>query len=189
MGDFCWPLPTRDRPACRVGRDIWGSSANSAEVALLVTGGGRFANPLAYDQQPTETGIMTASPISKFVIAAVFALVSSANAFALDKKPFEAAAFKASQDAGHAILVDVYAPWCPTCQAQRKVLDGLKDNAAYKDITIYEVDFDTQTDALQMFGARTQSTLIAFKGAKETGRSAGETKQAAIEALLQSTLK
>ena len=132
---------------------------------------------------------MIASQISKAITAALFAMLFSANAFSLEKKPFEATAFKASQDAGHAILVDVYAPWCPTCQAQRKVLDGLKDNAAYKDITIYEVDFDTQTDALKMLGARTQSTLIAFKGATETGRSAGATQQEAIEALLQSTLK
>lgn len=123
------------------------------------------------------------------IAAGLLALLASTGAFALDKKPFDAAAFKASQDAGHSILVDVYAPWCPTCQAQRKVLDGLKDNAAYKDITIYEVDFDTQTDALKMFGARTQSTLIAFKGAKETGRSAGATQPEAIEALLQSSLK
>ncbi|MBR2534967.1 MAG: thioredoxin family protein [Hyphomicrobium sp.] len=133
---------------------------------------------------------MTMLPLWKTAVAAcAFTIAFAHGAMALEKKPFEAAAFKASQEAGHAILVDVYAPWCPTCRAQRKVLDGLKDNAAYKDITIYEVDFDTQTDALRMFGARTQSTLIAFKGAKETGRSAGETKQAAIEALLQSTLK
>lgn len=132
---------------------------------------------------------MAAFPTTKIMAAALFAVLFSASAFALDKKPFDAAAFKASQDAGHAILVDVYAQWCPTCQAQRKVLDGLKDDAVYKDITIYEVDFDTQTDALKMFGARTQSTLIAFKGSKETGRSAGATKQEAIEALLQSTLK
>lgn len=133
---------------------------------------------------------MTVMPLLRSA-AAVLALsvTFASSAAALDKKPFEPAAFKASQDAGHAILVDVYAPWCPTCQAQRKVLDGLKGNAAYKDITIYEVDFDTQTDALKMFNARTQSTLIAFKGAKETGRSAGATQPEAIEALLQTTLK
>lgn len=123
------------------------------------------------------------------VFAGLLALLVTTSAFAFETKPFEPSAFKASQDAGHAILVDVYAPWCPTCQAQRKVLDSLKSNAAYKNITIYEVDFDTQTDALKMFNARTQSTLIAFKGTKETGRSAGATQPEAIEALLQTTLK
>lgn len=130
-------------------------------------------------------------PYSLKFAAAVMAisLALAHGAAALEKKPYDAAAFKASQDAGHAVLIDVYAPWCPTCQAQRKVLDGLKDNAAYKDITIYEVDFDTQTDALKAFKAQNQSTLIAFKGAEETGRSVGATKREAIEELLKSALK
>lgn len=132
---------------------------------------------------------MTLTPFLKAAAAIACTVAISSSAFALEKKSYEAAAFKASQDAGHAILVDVYAPWCPTCQAQRKVLDGLKNNAAYKDITIYEVDFDTQLDALKTFGARSQSTLIAFKGAKETGRSVGATQSAAIEDLLKSALK
>lgn len=132
------------------------------------------------------------SVLSLLKSAAVVAALSVAlaqSAVALEKKSYDAAAFKASQDAGQAILIDVYAPWCPTCQAQRKVLDGLKDNAAYKDITIYEVDFDTQLDALKTFKAQNQSTLIAFKGTKETGRSVGATKQEAIEDLLKSATK
>ena len=84
--------------------------------------------------------------------ALLVALSHSAHAF--EAKPFDAAAFKASQDAGQAILIDVYAPWCPTCQARRKVLDRLKDNAAYKNVVVYDVDFDTQTDALKAFKAQ-----------------------------------
>lgn len=137
-----------------------------------------------------EIVLMSLQSTSTTVFAMlVFSVSFALNAVALEKQPYDAAAFKASQNAGHAVLVDVYAPWCPTCQAQRKVLDGLKDNAAYKDITIYEVDFDTQLDALKTFGARSQSTLIAFKGTKETGRSVGATQPAAIEDLLKSALK
>ncbi|HPG88218.1 MAG TPA: thioredoxin family protein [Hyphomicrobium sp.] len=133
---------------------------------------------------------MTMMPILKSVAAVLAATVMFAHsAMALEKKTYDAAAFKAAQDAGQSILVDVHAPWCPTCQAQRKVLDGLKDNAAYKDITIFEVDYDTQTDALKAFGVRQQSTLIAFKGAQETGRSVGATKPAAIEDLLKTSTK
>ena len=35
----------------------------------------------------------------------------------------------------------------------------------------FVVDFDSQKDAVKYFGARVQSTLIAFKGETETGRS------------------
>ena len=42
---------------------------------------------------------------------------------------------------------------------------------------------------MKSFKATSQSTLIAFNGATETGRLAGETKADAIEALLKSTMK
>jgi hypothetical protein len=50
------------------------------------------------------------------------------------------------------------------------------------------VDFDDQKDAVKSFGVRTQSTLIAFKGDKETGRSVGDTNRSSIAALLDKTL-
>src|SRR6516225_560867 len=50
------------------------------------------------------------------------------------------------------------------------------------------VDFDTQKDAVRFFGARMQSTLIAFKGTTETGRSVGETERSSIAALLNKAL-
>ncbi len=42
---------------------------------------------------------------------------------------------------------------------------------------------------LKGFKANSQSTLIAFKGATETGRLVGATKADAIEGLLQTTMK
>jgi hypothetical protein len=41
----------------------------------------------------------------------------------------------------------------------------------FKNLVYFVVDFDNQKDAVKFFGARMQSTLIAFKGATETGRS------------------
>ena len=46
------------------------------------------------------------------------------------------------------------------------------------------VDFDSQKDAVRRFGAPMQSTLIAFKGGRETGRSVGDTNPQSIAALL-----
>jgi thioredoxin 1 len=107
------------------------------------------------------------------------ALLAGAPAQAFQTKAFDAQSFKAAQSAGDAILVHVFAPWCPTCKAQQQVLDTLKDKP----------EFANQPDVVQSFGARMQSTLIAYKGATETGRSAGDTAPASIEALLSSTLK
>lgn len=121
------------------------------------------------------------------VATAFIALVAPAHAF--ETKPFDQAAFKTAQDAGQSVVVDVFAPWCPTCKAQHEVLDNLKDKPEFANVTVLQVDFDTQKDALKALNAHQQSTLIAFKGGKETARSAGETDAAKIEALIASTLK
>jgi thiol-disulfide isomerase/thioredoxin len=117
----------------------------------------------------------------------LFAVALPARAF--ETKPFDAAAFKAAQDAGTPILVDVFAPWCPTCKAQQQVFDTLKAKPEFDKLTVFKVDFDNQKDAVKSFGARMQSTLIAFKGATETGRSAGDTNAKSIEALMKTTLE
>jgi len=49
---------------------------------------------------------------------------------------------------------------------------------------VYDVDFDTAKDALRQFHVQHQSTLIAFKGAKEVARSTGETDPAPLHALV-----
>jgi thiol-disulfide isomerase/thioredoxin len=115
------------------------------------------------------------------------ALVWSTSSFAFETKPFDANAFKDAQAQGRPILVDVFAPWCPYCKAQHQVLDQLKSNTAYEKITIFQVDFDHQSDALRTLKVTKQSTLIAFKGEKETGRSVGITDAQKIEELLLST--
>jgi thioredoxin 1 len=58
----------------------------------------------------------------------------------------------------------------------------------FKNLVYFVVDFDSQKDAVKSFGAGMQSTLIAFKGEHETGRSVGDTDRASIAALLNKTL-
>jgi len=133
---------------------------------------------------------MRAEGFTKFAVVALSALLlAGAPAQAFQTKAFDAASFKAAQSAGDSILVDVFAPWCPTCKAQQQVFDTLKDKPELAKLTVFKVDFDNQPDVVKSFGARMQSTLIAYKGTTETGRSAGDTNPQSIEALLASTLK
>jgi thioredoxin-like negative regulator of GroEL len=46
------------------------------------------------------------------------------------------------------------------------------------------VDYDKERDLKRQLGVRTQSTVIAYKGARETGRLAGDTDPKALRALL-----
>ena len=113
---------------------------------------------------------------------------AAAPAMALDKKPFDAAAFEAAQAAGRSILVEVTAPWCPTCKAQAPILANLSAQPKFKDVVRFEIDFDSQKDLLRQFNVRTQSTLITFKGKQEVARSAGDTNAGRIEALLEKSI-
>ena len=114
--------------------------------------------------------------------------VPAIPALAATEAPFTQAAFEASEKAGKPILVHVTAPWCPTCMAQKPILARLTGDPKYHDLVVYQVDFDSQKDVLKTLGVQTQSTLIAYHGAKEAARSAGDTKPASIEALVARTL-
>jgi thioredoxin 1 len=101
---------------------------------------------------------------------------------------FTPEAFEAAQAANKSIFIEVSAPWCPTCKAQKTVLAPLMAKPDYMNIVFFDIDFDSQKNQLQRFRATMQSTLIAFKGKQEVSRAVGETKAEAIEALLKSTI-
>lgn len=107
---------------------------------------------------------------------------------AIAASKYSPAVLAEAQKSGKPILVEVTAPWCPTCKAQKAVLNELDKQERFKDFVKIEVDFDTQKDALKSLKATMQSTLIVYKGDKEMGRLAGETNKGAIEALLAKAL-
>jgi len=119
-------------------------------------------------------------------VAASAALV--APAFATEVKAFDPQSFAMAQKEGKPIFVAIHASWCPTCKAQDPILSELMAEPKFKNLVYFIVDFDGQRDAVRYFGARTQSTLIAFKGPAETGRSVGDTNRMSITALLNKTL-
>ncbi|HME29875.1 MAG TPA: thioredoxin family protein [Pseudolabrys sp.] len=123
------------------------------------------------------------------LIATIVATATAISpAFAASSQPFNAQAFADAQKAGKPILVAIHASWCPTCKAQAPILNELTNDPKFKNLAYFVIDFDSQKELVRRFGARVQSTLIAFKGDKEQGRSAGDTNRASIAALLNKTL-
>jgi thioredoxin 1 len=114
--------------------------------------------------------------------------VFAAPAFATETEAFTPDALAAAQKAGRPIFVAIHATWCPICKAQTPILSELMADPKFKNLVYFVVDFDSQKDAVNFFGAQMQSTLIAFKGEHETGRSVGDTDRASIAALLNKTL-
>jgi thioredoxin 1 len=119
------------------------------------------------------------------VLPAAAALAQTAGA---PKVKFTQAAFDAAQAAGKPILVEVSAPWCPTCKAQAPIIQSLRAKPEFRDLAVFEVDFDSQKDVLARLRVQRQSTLITFKGKAEMARTTGETDAAAIEKQLKTAI-
>ena len=135
--------------------------------------------------------MMELTMLRKLIVLASITLLMGFAPFAAqaaETQDYNAKAFAAAQAAGKPILVEIHASWCPTCKAQKPILSELTAKPEFKDLVYFVVDFDSQKDAVKYFGARVQSTLIAFKGETETGRSAGDTERSSISALLHKTL-
>lgn len=121
------------------------------------------------------------------VATSLIAAISALPAAAANRQLFSGEAFSAAQKQNARILVDISATWCPTCRAQEPIVNELMDKAGNENVVIFDVDFDTQKDVVRYFNARMQSTLIAFRGPDETGRSVGDTDPESIASLVQST--
>lgn len=122
--------------------------------------------------------------------AAILALSAAASiASAGEIKPYTQAEFDKLTHDGKPVVVDVSATWCPTCKAQKPIVESLMKQPAYKDVTVLSVDFDSAKPTLRKFKVSMQSTLIAFKGAKEVGRSTGDTTPEGLEGLIKKTVQ
>lgn len=98
--------------------------------------------------------------------------------------PFEQSAYDAALAGNRPMLIEISAPWCPTCRAQKAVLDQLLVDPKYADLVHLEVDFDSRKDVVRALGARMQSTLIVYAGGAEVGRAVGEVRPEMIAALV-----
>ena len=116
----------------------------------------------------------------KSTIRTVFALLllaftGSATLAAANSISYSEAAFADAQAAGKTIIVDVYADWCPTCRAQKPILNELKAEPELKDSLFVTVDYDQEKAFLREHRVPRQSTILVFKGGNEVARSIAET--------------
>ena len=104
-------------------------------------------------------------------------------------QPFSIPALKAAQAAGKPVLVDAYAPWCPTCRAQAPTIDKLAADPAYRNLVILRLDYDSQVSEKKALGISKQSTLIAYRGTHEIGRIVGITDPSQLRAFAAAALR
>jgi thiol-disulfide isomerase/thioredoxin len=124
--------------------------------------------------------------VKTITFIALSAVLSIATAGEI--KPFNQQDFDKLTQEGKPVVLGISATWCPTCRAQKPILDGLMKQPAYKNVTLMTIDFDSEKPTLKTFKVNMQSTLIAFKGDKEVGRSVGDTTSSGIESLVKKAL-
>lgn len=108
---------------------------------------------------------------------AIFAIAFAAPASAAPAwQDYTPAAFARAQAAGKTVIVDVHAVWCPTCKAQAPTLDALRQEARLKDAVFFKVDFDKEKAFLREHRIPRQSTVLVFRGKRETVRSIAESR-------------
>ena len=121
------------------------------------------------------------------LLVATSLLAAMAASFAAEL-PFSKPAFDKALAEGQPVVVDFAASWCPTCRAQKPIVQGLLKEDKRKALTVFVADFDTEDVLKKQFRVTTQSTLIAFKGGKEVARSTGQTDKTELGALLDKAL-
>lgn len=97
-------------------------------------------------------------------------------------QPYNEKAFNEARSAGKPVLINVTAPWCPTCRQQKPIIGAIEQERP--SLVVFEVDFDSSKNVLRKLRVRSQSTLIVFKGEKEVGRSTAETDPERLRALI-----
>ena len=113
---------------------------------------------------------------------------AASQALALNIAPYSAEALKAAQSAGKPVALHFHASWCGTCRAQERAFQSMKDVSELKNVTLLVVDYDTERPLRKSLSVRSQSTVIVYKGEKQTAMVAGETEPAALQRVLKSAL-
>lgn len=126
---------------------------------------------------------MLNSTFTRRLAVAALLTLGTAAAMAAQTREFNAQEFDRLTAEGKPVVLDVHATWCPTCKAQKPIIDALLEQPAYRDVTLMKIDFDSAKPTLRRFKVSSQSTLIAFKGRTEVARSVGDTTTDGIESL------
>ncbi len=106
---------------------------------------------------------------------------------AFEFQPYDPAAVQRAIASGKPVVIHVAAWWCLQCHQQTMILDGLKNDPAYKDVSVFRVDYDKQKDVVAKLDCP-RATLIAYKGGKEVKRMSWDTSQASVVNVLKAAM-
>ena len=102
--------------------------------------------------------------------------------------PYDKVQFDTALAQGKPVIVDFSASRCPTCKAQKPIVEALMKEKKLAPVTLFVADYDKETALKKQLGVTQQSTFVVFKAGKEVGRSTGQTQKQAIADLFDKAL-
>ncbi|HSY27626.1 MAG TPA: thioredoxin family protein [Burkholderiaceae bacterium] len=115
-------------------------------------------------------------------------LFASSLAAHAGETPFVQSQYEQLIAQGKPVIVDFYADWCPTCKAQKPVVEDVMHNPKLQGVTLFLANYDQEIALKKSLHVTQQSTFVVFKGGKEVTRSTGQTGKADISALFDQAL-
>jgi thioredoxin 1 len=113
-------------------------------------------------------------------------LIVSMSALAKAPEPFLNASLEEAEKANKYVLIHFFADWCPSCQAQKKILDKVMvSDDDLRKVVFLVVAYDDELAVRKKFSVDRQSTLILMKGKHEIAREAGITSKAKLLGFLK----
>jgi len=127
--------------------------------------------------------------ISGLIIAALFGNLIYMNLRSSDPilpgwEEFNTARFEELMTRDEPVMIEIYAPWCPTCLLQHRALLTLQEEGRSPKIRAIRVDFDRDVAFREKHGFRHTGMIVVFENGRETHRASGLITADKIEAFI-----
>lgn len=128
--------------------------------------------------------------LAPFALSLMVLAGLTSPAWARKPQPFVAATFEKAQAERKTVVLHFFADWCPSCQAQKKILDPMfADDGYLRRVLFLSVPYDDALALRKELKVNRQSTLIVFKGRDEVAREAGVTEKEGLETFFKRHIK
>ena len=94
--------------------------------------------------------------------------------------PYEKETFERAVAAGGPVALHVSSDWCPTCKAQKPVVDALLKEPSMRALRFFVADFEAEKALRRSLQVEQHGTFVIFRNGREVARSTAETDRDAL---------